>query len=320
MFQPDPRSRYTVLTALRRRPQDKLPFRPLRVEDIPAIAPYLSQAQTRTCDFSIGGLLMWADYFSYSYAIYRDTLFIKGVAEDDVTRTAFSIPVGKMPLQDSVALLREYCEATGCLPLEFSAVPEVYVDPLRLLGARRVDPLDDWSDYLYEAPALASLTGKKLSKKRNHVNRFASDNPDYRFEPLTPAILPAVREFYHNSVMADGKPALAEIERVQVMNVLDRYSEYPFTGAVLSTGANGIVAFTIGEVIGDTLYVHIEKMNHGIAGAGETVNKLFAARMLEENPTLRYINREEAVGDPGLIHAKESYHPVMLLKKYNVIM
>ena len=78
---------------------------------------------------------------------------------------------------------------------------------------------------------------------------------------------------------------------------------------MLSTPADGIVAFTLGEVIGDTLYVHIEKMNHLVNGAGETVNKLFAELMTGHHPEVRYINREEDVGDPGLRHAKESYHP-----------
>lgn len=276
-------------------------------------------AHSRTCDFSIGGMLMWADYFNYSYAVVLDTLLVKGVAEDDVTRTAFSIPVGAMSLEASVKLLREYCDYEG-IPLEFSAVPEVYVEPLRLLGAKSVAPLTDWADYLYNIEDLATLSGKKLSKKRNHVNRFMADHPDYRFTPLTADLLPAVRDFFHATHLPLSKPALAAIEREQVMRVLDRYADYPFDGAVLSTPGDGIVAFTIGEMVGDTFFVHIEKMNHEIAGAGETVNKLFAARMHELHPQLCYINREEAAGDPGLQYAKESYHPAMLLKKYNVRM
>ncbi len=56
--------------------------------------------------------------------------------------------------------------------------------PLKALGASSVQQLADWSDYLYEASALATLSGKKLGKKRNHVNRFEAENPGYTFEPL----------------------------------------------------------------------------------------------------------------------------------------
>ncbi len=295
-----------------------LHFKPVTLEDIAPIRDILLRYTTpRTCDFSIGGIFMWIDYFDYTYCIFDDTLFIKGVTEDDVTRPAFSLPIGKMGLEESVALLSDYC-AGHRMELKFSAVSEEALPTLRSIGAKSEEPLMDWSDYLYSAEALASLSGKKLSKKRNHVNRFMADNPDYRFEPLTPGMLPAVKEFFHATHLPLSKPALADIEREQVMHVLDNLHRYPFEGAVLSTPADGIVAFTIGEIIRDTLHVHIEKMNHEIPGAGETVNKLFAEMMTIRHPELIYINRQEDVGDPGLRHAKESYHPLALLHKYNV--
>ena len=306
-----------VATATRRQ-APLLKFAPLTVADIPAIMPFLPQAHSRTCDFTVGGLLMWTQYFSYSYAICRDTLFIKGVTEDDVTRPAFSLPVGKMGLEEAVALLRHYCRINGDSPLTFSAVPEVYVEPLRLLGASEITPLEDWSDYLYDIEALSSLSGKHLSKKRNHVNRFMADNPAFEFTPLTSANAAEVERIYSLEQLPLSKPALADVEREQVMEVLRHLDAYPFEGAVLSTPSQGIVAFTLGEVIGDTLYVHIEKMRHDVAGAGETINKLFAARMAAEHPGLAYVNREEDVGDPGLRYAKTSYHPCMLLRKFNV--
>lgn len=310
-----------VLTAVpRRRETSPLVFRPLRERDIDTIRPYLNSSLTRTCDYTVGGIVMWAEYFDYSYCIYRDTLFIKGVTEDDVTRQAYSLPVGKLSLEESVELLRHYCREAHDLPLTFSAVPEEYIAPLELIGAASVELLDDWGDYLYDAQALATLSGKKLGKKRNHVNRFMAENPDYRFELLTQANLPAVREFFKASHLPLSKPAIADVERDQVMRVLDHMDRYPFSGAVLSTPQHGIVAFTLGEVVGDTLFVHIEKMNHEVVGAGETINKLFAELTLGHRPEVRYINREEDVGDPGLRHAKESYHPLAVLKKYNVVM
>ncbi|MCM1164264.1 MAG: phosphatidylglycerol lysyltransferase domain-containing protein [Muribaculaceae bacterium] len=297
-----------------------LHFKPLSLDDIPLISMYLHSCPTRTCDFTIGGLLMWAGYFDYSYAIVDHTLFIKGVTEDDVTRPAFSLPVGQMELPEAIDLLRAYCRSHDAMPLTFSAVPELQTETLRSLGATEVTELTDWADYLYDAQALATLTGKKLSKKRNHVNRFAADNPGYRFEPINSQNLQAVRDFYTNTHLPLSKPALADVEREQVIKVIDNLERYPFEGAVLSTPSEGIVAFTLGETIGDTLYVHIEKMNHEIAGAGESINKLFAEMMLAVHPQIRYINREEDTGDPGLRYAKESYHPAMMLRKFNVTM
>ena len=309
---------YQVLTI------DRLDFKRITLDDIPRINAILTGdhgSMSRTCDYSIGGILMWVDYFDYSYCIVDDTLFIKGVTENDITTPAFSLPVGAMELSDAVGLLKDYCARNNHLPLKFSAVPADHVDRLRELGATIIEPLDDWADYLYTATSLATLAGKKLGKKRNHVNRFIADNPGYTFEPLRRSDIDRVSAFFNATRLAADKPLLADVERMQVKSLLDNIDRYPMMeGAVLSTPADGIVAFTIGEVIGDTLYVHIEKMNHLVAGAGETINHLFASYMLSAHPDIRFINREEDAGDPGLRKAKQSYHPVALLKKFNVVM
>jgi hypothetical protein len=225
------------------------------------------------------------------------------------------MPVGKLPAEEALQIVADYCRDNN-LPLRFSAVPEDRIRDFHSLGACNIEELVDWADYLYNAEDLATLQGNKYSKKRNHVNRFIADYPDFTFSPLTPDLIEPVKQFYHR-MSADSDAETALEERRQVFEVLDRYNRYPFEGAVLATPEEGIVAFTIGEVIGDTLYVHIEKMNHHINGAGETINKLFAEKMRRLH-NVSYINREEDVGDPGLRKAKLSYHPAIILKKYNL--
>lgn len=296
----------------------ELKFTPVTLADLPLINQLLQHSTTRTCDYTVGGIFMWVELFGYEYCVYDDTLFIKGRAEDDARRTAFSLPLGKLPLDEAVALLRAYCRANG-LELSFSAVPEDHVAALGAVTGGAIEPLEDWSDYLYDINALASLTGKALSKKRNHVNRFMVENPDYIYEPLTPELTTEVMLFLDGLGMSDkADPAMATREKRETLRVLRHYSSYPFEGAVLRSQSGEIVAFTIGEIIDDTLYVHIEKMNHEVNGAGETINRLFAADMLHRHPHLRYANREEDMGDPGLRHAKQSYHPIALLNKYNI--
>ena len=78
------------------------------------------------------------------------------------------------------------------------------------------------------------------------------------------------------------------------------------------------VAFTVGDIKGDTLFIHLEKADRGVAGAYEAINKYFAATILAANPHLRYVNREDDAGDAGLRKAKESYHPVAKLKKFDI--
>lgn len=295
-----------------------LQFHALTKDDIQAISSLLPMSRSRANDFTVGGLLMWSDYFKYEVCIISDTLFVKGVSEINPSLTAFSLPVGRLPLKQSVGMITAYCREKG-LKLRFSAVPADRLPELQEIIHGRAQRLDDWSDYIYDIKALASLGGKKLGKKRNHVNRFMAENPGFTLRELTAGEVNAVRDTYRQW-MADGELSAdsAVEESVQTLEVLDNLDRYPFEGAVLRDGAGRIVAFTLGEVIGDTLYTHIEKMDHTVTGAGETVNKLFAEYMLGRHPSLQYVNREEDAGDPGLRQAKLSYHPAIVLEKFDV--
>lgn len=296
----------------------ELRFAPVTAEALPAINALLQRADSRTCDYTVGGIYMWIDYFAYEYCIYRDTLFIKGVREDDRRSPAFSLPIGAMPVEQAVRLVAAYCDASG-IPLCFSAIPEDKIDYFMITDVAGITELTDWSDYLYDAASMATYAGKKMSKKRNHFNRFVADNPGYRFEPLTADVIDEVIGAYREMLAVDAPDTPTGLqEQRQTLGVLRHWERYPFSGGVLRDGAGRIAAFTVGEVIGDTLFVHIEKMRHDIAGAGETIARLYAADVAAHHP-IAFVNREEDCGDPGLRASKQSYHPVAMLRKYNII-
>lgn len=56
---------------------DRLDFKPVTKADIPLLMKYFTRFPSRSCDFSIGGTLMWSDFYGYRYAVCGDTLFIK---------------------------------------------------------------------------------------------------------------------------------------------------------------------------------------------------------------------------------------------------
>ncbi len=298
--------------------ENTLKFKDITLADMPVINRIVQMSASRTCDYTIGGIFMWIKYFRYQYCIFRETLFIKGISELDLRSTAFSLPIGRLPVSEAIELLRHYCEENG-ITLRFSAIPEDRLSDFISVGLTDSELLTDWSDYLYDIETMATLSGKKMNKKRNHVNRFMADNPGYSFTRVTRsdiATLISCCEKWQNDDPATGPTALTEHD--EVISVLENLICYPFEGAVLRDAAGRPVAFTLGEIVGDTLYVHVEKMNHEVAGAGETVSKLFAEAMLAKFPSLRYVNREEDAGDEGLRRSKESYRPTMILRKYDI--
>ena len=297
--------------------QSPLKFQELSLESLSEIYPYLSGLKGLSCDYTAGGIFMWIDYFKYKYCIYENTLFIKGVAEDNLQRKAFSMPIGCMSLSESVSLLKDYCDERN-YELEFSGITDIWLDEFRLLNPRDIIRLDQWSDYVYDIESLVTLKGKRLSRKRNHSNRFAQDFTDAVLEPVLPQNCDLVKECF-KQVCAEGKLSpMANYEREQVWKVLDLLDAYPFEAMCLIADGR-VVAFTIGEVIGEVAHIHIEKSLREIAGSAESINRLFAEFIRKKYPQVKWVNRQDDAGDEGLRQAKMSYSPAFLLGKYKVI-
>lgn len=284
------------------------------------IWPYLKREMGQTTDFSYGGILMWVDLFKYEYAIVEDTLFIKGVVENHRELPAFSMPVGSLSLERSVDILKEYCNQKG-IRLEFSAVPEYALEDFNKLLPKQTELLEHWSDYLYDADMLASLKGKKMSKKRNHVNQFITRYPEWQYKPLDSSNIDDVLKFMDTYDTEVDDTFMAHEESMLSRKIMKIIAEGDpvLKGGVLYCNPNEICAVSIGDVKGDTLFVHIEKALREIAGSYEMINKEFAHYIIENYQGIKFINREDDGGDDGLRLAKESYHPVALLKKYNII-
>jgi len=77
-----------------------------------------------------------------------------------------------------------------------------------------------------------------------------------------------------------------------------------------------IEAFTLGELLNDeTMVIHIEKANVAFHGLYQVINQQF---LKNEWDKIRYVNREQDMGVPGLRMAKESYYTDHMVEKFNV--
>ena len=64
----------------------------------------------------------------------------------------------------------------------------------------------------------------------------------------------------------------------------------------------------------DTFIVHVEKAFTHLKGAYPMLNQQFVLHSMDG---FRYVNREDDLGLEGLRRAKLSYHPELLLEKYD---
>lgn len=296
-----------------------LKFEPVTIDIADKLLQFVQPEKTRSCDYTPGNLIMWARFMDYRYAIEEDTLFISCKSQNDMKSEAFLPPIGKMELKESIATLKEYCENTG-KELRLTAVPQEFVEELQsILPHFECEELENWSDYVYDIQKLATLQGKALNKKRNRYNKFIAEQPAYIYNRCTAdditdvvKFLASNRECQHNR-----KDNMRCYEHWQCMATVRNLLKYEQPAGVLRIDGR-ITAFTLGEVFNDTLFVHIEKADHNIAGASEAINRLFVNDILAEHPELVYANREEDLGDPGLRQVKRAYNPIMMIQRYEM--
>lgn len=284
-------------------------FRPLTLDCIPLVRADLARSVPRTCDYSLGGVMLWRDFFEVSYASVEGSLIYRLRLPDGTV--AFQIPANP----DAALLSAVYrdCREKG-EPCRFSFVPAERKDAFfALFGDVTVTDQREWYDYLYRKEDLITYAGKKLRGQRNHVNKFRLSCPDWAFLRGTEEDLPRLRDFYARFKAQNQKDAPTWLEEEKkIEEIFDHFNEYGFLCGIL-TVKNALVGFSLGETVGDTLIIHTEKADRNIPGA----YPMLASRFVETfaGPSIRYVNREDDSGDEGLRTAKLSYHPCALLEK-----
>ena len=171
-------------------------------------------------------------------------------------------------------------------------------------------------DYIYTREKLATLAGKKLHGKRNHIARF-KDSGDWSYEPMTAENVEECRTMTYTWIhMREEKWNEEMNQEISVLHeAFDHMQELGLVGGVLRRDGQ-IVAFSIGERLNsETFVVHFEKAYPDLRGAYPMINQQF---VLHECEGYAYVNREEDTGDPGLRKAKLSYYPDILLPKYEL--
>lgn len=280
---------------------------PLSEADIGEIKARLGENPSRICENTAGVVFLWkSDAFDF-YAVEGGTLYRATIKNGEAN---FAFPVGG-DYETALGRIEEYCRRRG-LKLRFGFLSERERTALEKRYAAVAESDRNWSDYLYLTDDLKNLRGKKYHGQKNHINKFEKSYPGYSFLPLDANLKSALAEFYeayYESVSKDSENFLEEKEAFG--RILDDYADYGFFGGALFAEGR-IVAVSVGEIVGDTLYVHFEKALREYDGSYAMINHLFAARYGDAP----YINREEDMGDAGLRKAKLDLHPVNLVKKY----
>lgn len=257
--------------------------------------------------------MLWQPYFQDAALELDGTLVLR--EQFPGLGTVFSTPVGEN-VGNAYDFLAKYCREVG-QPLQFFPATDADVENLRArFGVVEVTPVRAWFDYLYDAQDMVTFRGRRFNGQRNHIHHFQRLYPDWSFERVTAQNLPEVCAFFDDFTRRYHKDsASAQAEEGCVRAFLRDFAAYaPLAGLLRVNGR--VAGFSAGEIVGDTLIIHIEKADIAYEGVYQALVNEYAKCFV--TPGVRYINREEDAGDEGLRRSKESYHPVRLLEKYLV--
>ena len=290
-----------------------LDFHPLRLEDLPKLRQVFSYSGSRICDTTPGTVYIWRDMYKTEWAVYDGSLYFK-VLYPDLGET-FTLPLGG-GRPEHYRQIASYCCRRN-MPISFYPVPKDELERLQQFfpNSAAIAARDSF-DYLYRAEDLKYFRGKKLSGQRNHVNKFLKTYGSWTFRSITPQDVPEVKAFLDRYASRWDKSAASFHEDIaKTHEILDNFQTYGLLGGMLMVEGE-IAGFSLGEVVGDTLFTHIEKADRDYEGCYQMLVAQFAQQFAHDG--VHFINREDDAGDPGLRTSKLSYHPVALLEKYTV--
>lgn len=166
---------------------------------------------------------------------------------------------------------------------------------------------EDQNEYIYRFENIVGLKGQKLQKKRNHLNFFLHHTHHILQFPVDMA--------------AYKEKILSLFTNNEEKKAFLGYAEYPESLVSLLPLAiiqgEEVLAFTLGDIVGDTCIVHFERAQKEIRGSYQAIFYYLLEQLRGRN--ISWINREQDLGLEHLRKAKRSYYPDAGIEKYRLV-
>jgi len=329
--------------------QGIMTFHQLALSDREAMQAVTLPSGRRNCNYTFANLVGWQFWYYTEVCVLENTVVLRYTF--DGQRAYMVCTSEALSLELIEALFDDSNGDLTLIGLEDSQVAQwsMVNGPLgrRTLATNgtqewsiSLEPLRDQYDYIYRRTDLATLHGRHLDSKRNHIHRFRAEHPDFEYRPLTPEIFDECRrlteiwqeekaaikrdqsQVYLSSAEREQAPTkfngnseAIDVEKKVMETIFSNWDALGMIGGSIFVDGR-MVAFTYGSAVTtDTLDVCVEKADRHVEGAFAIINQQFAEHLPEQ---YIYLNREEDMGIPGLRQAKLSYHPEILLT-YNVV-
>lgn len=292
-------------------------FLPFTLDAKEKIDAYTKPWELECSDLSFANLYIWGADGKMTYAERGEVLYIKldfpGVPVflwAPIPKKGATVDY-RQAIQDGIA----YMQGLGVEPT-FRSVWTPFRDKmLEACPALFSVPTDIAWDYVYARESLATLKGKKLHGKRNHINKFLAKYPDYVYRKLDETMVEDCLALYDLWIEEKDEETARTMqeERRSVQLALEHMDALGLTGGTIYIDGK-LCAFTVGERLHPHMQlIHIEKANTEYEGIFPMINQQY---ILHECEDVELVNREEDMGIEGMRKAKRSYNPMKMIEKY----
>ena len=166
----------------------KMEFKTPIIEDKEEIDRCILADDTRSCDYATANIILWSPFYQVKYAII-DGLFVSHTDEEG---GSFCYPLGKGNKKKVLQYFMDDCKEKK-IPFVLHGVTHEMEEEFREIfgDIYEIEYDRDISEYIYDREKLATLSGKKLHGKRNHINRFKENHEWYKELGLVGGVLRA---------------------------------------------------------------------------------------------------------------------------------
>lgn len=268
-------------------------------------------------NLSFTNMFLWKDKFKLNVYVNEDFLIVFSTYKGELFSLNPICLCSKIDL--AVDFLIEYFAKENkpfiihnCVRTVKEAIENKYGDYFTYESTR------DSFDYLYEVEKIMTYSGKKLQKKRNHVNNFLKAYEGvYEVKEINNQEIVNDCIAYTN-YWADNKEVKDEYLPDEVngtIDVLNHFTSLSCEGLAIYID-DKIVGFAVGTQLNDTTAViNIEKAEAEIVGLYPFLRQQVVSTFFDD---LKYINTEDDVGDENLRKSKLSYRPEYLVEKFTI--
>ena len=288
-------------------------FQPFDLAKKPEYDAFLLHCGERGCEYSFANLYLWGR--QKAAIIHQNLVFFSQFSR----RSVYPFPVGNGDLKATLdAIIQDAadrgipCRLTSLTPDDCAKLEALYPGKFRFHADR------DFFDYVYDIDAMADLKGKKLQRKRNHINKFLQLRPNFKVEPITDENICRVQQLvdtWYRLRLEEDPHSDFHMEQAAISKALRNHKELGMEGLLMTDG-DELLAMTMGSRLsGDTFDIHFEKALDRNDGAYPAISREFARYLRDKYPDIRYLNREDDMGLEGLRKAKLSFYPDHLVEK-----